>query len=228
MSKIELFEARVRKLEWSPVSVKDADWNDLDFAIKIWGLIVGLNNGTDLVMRKTISSFLVEYYPSITAKELFEAFRLYAAQKLDFKDSVYDNMNPTFIGKVLNSYKEYCRKRNIIKVTSHSEPQKALEAPKLDPEQEGKRAFQFIKDNWKEGDIRPYNWTDAFKWLKLDLSENDKEKLKKQVLKNIAIEKQKRKERRTSYADLEDVSHKRNEYYKLAVLKVIKAYRAKT
>lgn len=209
-------------------NITELTTEDFNKYISVWGLTVGLNSPTDSLMKAVIRKFLLDYYPYKKPTEITEAFHLYAAQKLDFKDAVYNNINPTFIGKVLASYGEYCRQQNVIKGIAPKVQPKSLAAPKLDPEQEGKRAFQFIKDNWKEGDIRPYNWTDAFKWLKLDLSENDKEKLKKQVLKNIAIEKQKRKERRTSYADLEDVSHKRNEYYKLAVLKVIKAYRAKT
>lgn len=197
--------------------------DDFNKYIAVWGLTVGLNSPTDNLMKVLIRNFILDYYPTRKPSEINEAFKLYAAQKLDFKDAVYNNMNPTFIGKVMESYNEYLRKRrSIIRI----EPQKAIEAPKLDPEKEGKRAFEFIKENWKEGDIRPYNWKPAFKYaIKeaiIDLSEDDKEKLKKQVLRNIAVEKANRRKRGQTFEDLERVEYKRFKYYQEAVLTAIK------
>lgn len=127
-----------------------------------WGLICGLNDGVDILMKIEITGFLREYYSHMDLDELTTAMRLYAAQKLDFKDSIYNNMNPTFIGKVLVSYSEHKRKGNLLSLPKPE--QKALPEAEIPIEKQRENSYKFIETIYtKEGKFPIIaNWVDAY------------------------------------------------------------------
>ena len=142
--------------------IKEENDRNIHVHISTWGLICGLNDGVDDLMKIVITDFLRGNYPAMPLSEVSHAFKLYAAQKLDFKDSIYNNMNPTFIGKVLTSYFEHKRKSNLL---SLPQPEtKALPEAEIPKEKERENSFKFIETIYsKEGKFPIVaNWVDAY------------------------------------------------------------------
>lgn len=146
--------------------ISQATDKEIHLNISKWGLICGLNDGTDPLMKIVITDFLRTFHNERTLDYISQAFKLYAAQKLDFKDPVYNNMNPTFIGKVLTAYAEHLRKEEL-KQRAEPKEVKMLQEPKVTKEErDAKResAYNFILDIYKKEGKMPLtaNWVHAF------------------------------------------------------------------
>lgn len=146
--------------------ISQATDKEIHLNISKWGLICGLNDGTDPLMKIVITDFLRTFHNERTLDYISQAFKLYAAQKLDFKDPVYNNMNPTFIGKVLVAYAEYNRKENLKQL---AEPKEVLQLSehKESKEVREKKSYEFIKRIYDNEGQFPFiaNWVDAYKHL---------------------------------------------------------------
>jgi len=71
---------------------------------------------------------LSRHFKSLNPLELSEAFSLYAAQKLDFKEPAYQAFTSLFVSKVLVSYMNY-RSSQLSKREVYAEPNVMLSAP---------------------------------------------------------------------------------------------------
>ena len=142
--------------------IKEETDRNIHVHISTWGLLCGLNDGVDDLMKIVITDFLRENYPAMPLSEVSHAFKLYAAQKLDFRDSIYNNMNPTFIGKVLISYFEHKREMNRLKAAKNN--LKELPVSQVPISEERENAYKFIeKIHTKEGKFPIIaNWVAAY------------------------------------------------------------------
>lgn len=59
-----------------------------------------------------IFDFVSKYFKTLTLQDMSDAFGLYSAQKLNFKNSHYQSMDNSFIGSVLTAYREYTAQQN--------------------------------------------------------------------------------------------------------------------
>lgn len=206
--------------------IRELDNDSLSLSLNHWGLIVGLNDGIDKLQKVVIGDFLRNFYGHYKVDEITEAFKLYAAQKLTFKDAVYNNMNPTFIGKVLAAYLEYKRENKLI--LNSSENVKLLKEPK-EHANEGECAFEFIERNKEHLDSHYFiaNWKAAFFHAKeigiLKLGKKKVEFLKDKVIASIVRERNKCKMSGRDPKYLSESSYLRNEYFRAAIMDFFKS-----
>lgn len=160
------------------VNLFSQTWNKATFSI-------GIREPLESDELQVIYEFVHEEYKSLSLKDIDKAFRLYASQKLDFKDSHYQSFDNVFIGKVLISYQEWLRKDNL-KPKVYIEPSHQI-GNKLDPIAEREKAFKFIDKVWSDKKSFPIiaNWSDAFLYAEesnlISLSNDEKIKIKEEV-----------------------------------------------
>jgi len=169
--------------------IKESQDKEITFYILKSAVQVGINGSMDDLTINLLLDFVKKYYSNLQINQYSEAFELYAAQKLDFKEKPYNNFSTIFVGLILNSYKEYLRKANL-KPKPYIPPSHQLEN-KVNVAEEMEKAFNFIEKVYKEKGEFPIiaNWSDAFIYAELKgfikLRVKDKQDLKVQVLSII-------------------------------------------
>ena len=154
-------------------------WNKIAFAI-------GIRSSLSEQELQIIAEFLRDEFKTLTLKDISRAFNLYAAQKLEFKNSHFQSLDNVFIGNVLESYKEFTRKANL-KPKGYIPVEKQIEN-KLDPKHEQEKAFKFIEKVYLESGKFPNiaNWSEAFIYAEekgiINLSIEEKEKIKQLII----------------------------------------------
>ena len=131
---------------------------------------IGIREAIDATDMDSIFLYLSKYYGLLNVKQINEAFDLYSAQELEFKDSHYNSFDKTFIGKVLKSYQEYNKKEAV--------KPKLLTANNPNPtgSEERERAFYWVKFNFLDerklnGFAREFkdgvfcSWKDAYLYM---------------------------------------------------------------
>jgi len=171
------------------MKLRELNNNDLGNKIKGVAILCGLHNQIGEVELAMLVDFLKHHFVYLEEEGFVEAFKLYAANKLEYKEPVYNNLSAFFIGKVLSSYKDF-------KAKDRAKPKridlKALEAPKMD--EDPKDSYTFICGVvQKEGKLpRIANWTEAFKYLVqseiVTISETERELFKSNVKASIQNE----------------------------------------
>ena len=171
--------------------IKESQDKELTFYILKSAVQVGINGSMDDLTMNLLVDFVKKYYGNLEIKQYAEAFELYAAQKLDFKEKPYNNFSTAFVGLILNSYKEWLRKANL-KPKAYIEPTHQLENNQ-DPIAEMEKAYKFIQRVYKDSGEFPIiaNWSDAFLYAEangiINLSLEEKKKIKKEVLEDIKL-----------------------------------------
>ena len=169
--------------------IKESQDKEITFYILKSAVQVGINGSMDDLTINLLLDFVKKYYSNLQINQYAEAFELYAAQKLDFKEKPYNNFSTIFVGLILNSYKEYLRKANL-KPKAYIPPSQQIEN-KVNVAEEMEKAYNFIEKVYKEKGEFPIiaNWSDAFIYAEvkglIKLSVNDKQNLKIQVLSII-------------------------------------------
>jgi|GEM_PF-6039500 len=149
-------------------------WNKIAFSIGIRKKLSDPELGI-------ILEFMQEFYKTLTLKDVSKAFGLYTANRLDFNDSHYQSLDNLFIGKVLDSFKEWQRKENA--KPKPIEPAKQLAEPKED----FKAHFDFVKRIWESESQLPkmFNVKGLFVWMEdqgmIKLSDPEKVEIFEQV-----------------------------------------------
>lgn len=163
----------------------------------------GVANQIPEVMLDIIRNFLVKNYPNMSIGYFNDAFDKYAAMKLDYqKPPFHDNFNPAFIGKVLASYYEYNRKRQM--VPQRTPPSRQLENKSED---DGKISYEFIQGLYIKGEkVWIANWSGAYKYAVnnnlLNLNELEILKAEEMVKDEIQSDAKRLKETRQPYKHL--------------------------
>jgi len=171
--------------------IKESQDKELTFYILKSAVQVGINGSMDDLTMNLLVDFVKKYYGNLEIKQYSEAFELYAAQKLDFKEKPYNNFSTAFVGLILNSYKEWLRKANL-KPKAYIEPTHQLENNQ-DPIAEMEKAYKFIQRVYKDSGEFPIiaNWSDAFLYAEanglINLSLEEKKRIKKEVLEDIKL-----------------------------------------
>jgi hypothetical protein len=104
------------------------EWKPLLVILSRFGYSTGLKSIPDNRELELILNFVKREFPDFTKEECDEAFSLYLAQKLEFKDSHYNSFSSLFIGNILNSYRTY-RQTNLTKLSAYKKPDVKLEVP---------------------------------------------------------------------------------------------------
>jgi hypothetical protein len=171
--------------------IKESEDKELTFYILKSAVQVGINGAMDDLTMNLLVDFVKKYYGNLEIKQYSEAFELYAAQKLDYKEKPYNNFSTAFVGLILNSYQEYIRKANL-KPKAYIQPSHQLENNQ-DPIVEMEKAFKFIEKVYKESGDFPIiaNWSDAFLYAQanglITLSAEEKKQIKKEVIAEIKL-----------------------------------------
>jgi hypothetical protein len=171
--------------------IKESQDKELTFYILKSAVQVGINGSMDDLTMNLLVDFVKKYYGNLEISQYSEAFELYAAQKLDFKEKPYNNFSTAFVGLILNSYKEWLRKANL-KPKAYIEPTHQLENNQ-DPIAEMEKAYKFIQRVYKESGEFPIiaNWSDAYLYAEangiINLSLEEKKRIKKEVLEDIKL-----------------------------------------
>ena len=171
--------------------IKESDDKQLTFYILKSAVQVGINGSMDDLTMNLLVDFVKKYYGNLEIKQYAEAFELYAAQKLDFKEKPYNNFSTAFVGLILNSYKEWLRKANL-KPKTYIPPSHQL-GNDLDPIAEMEKAYKFIERVYKDSGEFPIiaNWSDAFLYAEanglINLSGEEKQQIKKEVIAEIKL-----------------------------------------
>jgi len=171
--------------------IKESQDKELTFYILKSAVQVGINGSMDDLTMNLLVDFVKKYYGNLEIKQYAEAFELYAAQKLDFKEKPYNNFSTAFVGLILNSYKEWIRKANL-KPKAYIPPTHQL-GNDLDPIAEMEKAYKFIERVYKDSGEFPIiaNWSDAFLYAEanglINLSGEEKQQIKKEVIAEIKL-----------------------------------------
>lgn len=146
--------------------LKDLNNKQLQVLVKTIGVYVGLFDAIDPLTQEILNNFLVRHYPNKTAEDIMRAFNLYASQELDYKKGVYNNLNPTFIGRIMASFKEYERKEA---TKPKALPPTDLKQLEYNPN-EGKESYDNILSYVEKGQ-EPFiaNYIQAYKYIEQDL-----------------------------------------------------------
>jgi len=134
-------------------------------------LNIGINETLELSDFDRIFSFLQRNYGLLTLLEIAEAFDLYAAQKLEFKEHHFNSFDNVFIGKVLKSYGGW-------KSGETQKPKIRKPEEKYDWQMwEKEKHFNWLKDdvfldeskrNGRRGEfpkITVASWKDVYEWM---------------------------------------------------------------
>jgi len=115
--------AKIR--EWNGKS--DYRWHKIQTALNLFSFNIGSKDKFQEQDFEIVRQHIKENFNHLSAEEIQEAFTLYVAQKLDFKDSFYGELSNLFISKVLNSFRDYQMKQihdYNMKVKNAQKPQK--------------------------------------------------------------------------------------------------------
>ena len=191
-------------------------WNSIAFRL-------GIRESLVPEELKIIFEFMQKHFKRFSLNDLREAFSYYSAQKLNFKDSHYQSLDNVFIGKVLTSYKEFIaeelrRKPKQVETTKV----KGLTFDEIKFEAE-----QSLKDFKENKNIDGYNWMFIYNYYKAEgeikFEGNEanefQEVVRKEILKEVEIEKSKGKKGTATLLLLEIKTLFYGECKKRAVLK---------
>jgi len=95
--------AKIR--EWNGKS--DYRWHKIQTALNLFSFNIGSKDKFQEQDFEIVRQHIRENFNFLSAEEINEAFTLYVAQKLKFKESHFGEVSNLFLSKVLNSYKEY-------------------------------------------------------------------------------------------------------------------------
>ncbi len=105
-------------------SQPNSQWTELKEELVAQALRIGLSEPPSIDELVDICRFVQREFKDFNILEVKNAFSLYAAQKLDFRDNPYNKLSSLFIGNVLSSYR---RHRN-----SKVQPKSILNTVKLE------------------------------------------------------------------------------------------------
>lgn len=108
---------------------------------------IGIREPLDAVDIDNVFSYLVRNFKLLSLKDVAEAFDLYSAQRLEFKESHFNSFDRVFIGKVLTSYEAH--KKAERKLFEHRY-QKPTETRKSWSMHEKKQHFEWLKGIYLE------------------------------------------------------------------------------
>lgn len=130
-----------------------------------------------------INDLISTEFKSLSPAEIGQAFKMNASGKYWDQVQAYQFFNPSYVGKVLNQYKEWKRKEQM--KPKPIEPSKQIEAPKVNEAEERRKAFEKCKEVYaknREWPITlPLSWNLAFQFLEetgeLVYKEGEKDKI---------------------------------------------------
>ena len=88
-------------------SQPNSQWTELKEELVAQSLRIGLSEPPSIDELVDICRFVQREFKDFNILEVKNAFSLYAAQKLDFRDNPYNKLSSLFIGNVLSSYRRY-------------------------------------------------------------------------------------------------------------------------
>lgn len=142
------------------MKIKELNNNNI-LKIKIGAacLLVGMHGGIDELEEQILIDFLKTKFGNFNEEEFIEAFKLYAAGELNFKEAVYNNFSPFFVGKILNSYKDY-------KAKEAAKPKLFKEKTLLpEPEYVHEKQLELLKEFIKDETKKPPDWSKMYEYL---------------------------------------------------------------
>ena len=134
---------------------------NIDGLIKICAKISGITYELTSEDFSIIKLMLKNDFGNMSGEEMVEAFRMNSSGKYWEVIEAFQTFSPIFVGKVLREYREFRRKRNLIK------PIELKELPRETNDITGERAFATILKIWRQEKQLPMiaSWNKAFKHL---------------------------------------------------------------
>lgn len=108
----------------SPLRTKSIVTNDFKIILQTVAFDIGIRQALTLEDLDSIFNFLKKNFGATTLQDITDAFDLYSAQKLDFKDGHFNSFDKVFVGKVLKSYNDKKDKDRV--KPKQFEPQKKI------------------------------------------------------------------------------------------------------
>ena len=109
------------KLRSYPQDLNCQEWSVVVSSIDGFALMSGIREPIQDMEMSAIIKFIRREFSDFTRDELEEAFSLYNAKKLEFKDSHYNTFSAAFLGSVLQSYRQY-RRYNLTELNKFKKP----------------------------------------------------------------------------------------------------------
>lgn len=149
---------------------------------------IGIKETLELNDFDRIFNFLQRNFGLITLSQINEAFDLYSAQKLDFKDSHFNSFDNVFIGKLLKAYNEYKNEKQRKPPKIEYKPVEGVKMRNGQVDnrtpyslEAGKSAFEWTKEQILKDGKLPYiaDWINACRYMeetgiiKLDAAEKE-------------------------------------------------------
>lgn len=156
--------------------------------IRVWAKLSGIGKPLDNEDYELIKLVLKQTFSHLEIKFINNGFVHYAAGKLGELEH-YGTFSPKFVGLIIKAYKELNRVNRTIKQLKPIEVAKQLEN-KVNPLEENKRAFDFIKRVFEKDNELPTiaNWAQAFRHAEMEgliiLSKQEKKELYNQLAKS--------------------------------------------
>lgn len=124
---------------------------------------IGIPEAISRFEQGIVFNFIHGQFGILTLEEIVNAFTLYSANKLKFKDSHFGKFDNKFIGNVLSSYLEHLANERSKNQIYEPEPMVRV---KYTPE-EGLKSYEFIKGVFEKDKRPPFiaSWTFAFNWM---------------------------------------------------------------
>ena len=116
-----------------------------------FGFELGLPTALDDFQFSVIREYVREHFSNLSFQEMREAFSLYVAQKLEYKESPYGKISPIFVGNVLNSFKKY----QMGLVHDYNMKLKNAEKPQKEATEQEKKQIRY--EYITECFLKPYN-----------------------------------------------------------------------
>ncbi len=125
-----------------------------------------------------LAKFVMYEFATFTMADIEDAIFKAKAGKLECNAADYNKLSIDFIGRILNAYKDFKNKNNLIVLKDKSEEANRIEYTP----NEGKQSYEFIKkcydDNGEEPRIA--NWNTAFRYMedeKMIILDNDEKSM---------------------------------------------------
>ena len=93
---------------YSP-NISDQCWVPVANCLDAFVLMCGVKDPVSDQEMSAIIKIVKREFPDFTLAEIDEAFSLYNARKLDFKTDHFNKFSASFIGSILQSYRQYRR-----------------------------------------------------------------------------------------------------------------------
>ena len=112
---------------------------------------LGIQARLDDFQFSELRTYIREHFSNFSYQEIAEAFSLYTAHKLEYKESPYGKIAPLFVGNVLNSFKKY----QMSLIHDYNMKLKDAEKPQKEATEQEKKQIRY--EYITECFLKPYN-----------------------------------------------------------------------